>query len=221
MNCCCPPGTVNDLANTFDAPRAKQDARQYRRRGLNGRGRQLISYLLTHTTRPLTVLDVGCGAGGVHHELLRRGVVDEVVGVDAAPAYLAEASDNAAHFGLETQTTYVHADFALQADRFQPADLVIMDRVICCYPDLPALLGAAAVRSRRYLALSFPREKWWLRLPFYLVDVVLKLFGSGYHPYLHRHSDIEAIALAAGLQPVHQTVSGIWQIMVFGRPEGK
>lgn len=219
MNCsCCPPGNINDLDKTFNAARANADARDYLQNGLGKRGRKLINYLLTAANQPFTVLDIGCGAGAVHHELLRQGAAAQVVGVDASSAFLAAARENAARLGLAQNTNYHHADFALQADAFEPADVVLMDRVICCYPHLKQLLGAAAAHTGRYLALTFPLDRWWVRLPIRLFDAALTLFGSGYHPYIHRHTDILAIAASAGLHPIHHDRHTVWQIMVFARP---
>jgi SAM-dependent methyltransferase len=218
MNCsCCPPGNINDLDKTFNKARATADARDYLQNGLGKRGRKLIQYLLSVGERPFTVLDIGCGAGAVHQELLRQGAAGQVVGVDASSAFLAAAGKNAAQLRLAEATSYQQADFALQADGFEAADVVVMDRVICCYPHLSQLLRAAAEHARRYLALSFPLDRWWVRLPVWLVDRFLTLFGSGYHPYVHRHEEIVAIAAAAGLRPVHRDRSGVWQIMVFAR----
>lgn len=218
MNCsCCPPENINDLENTFNAKRAEADAQRYLKKGLDTRGRKLIAHLITHYSEPFSVLDIGCGAGGVHHELLRRGVAAQVVGVDVSSAYLAEARKNAAQLNLIEAVTYQRADFAQTPEPFAPADVVIMDRVICCYPYLQQLLGAAAVRAERFLALSFPVEAWWVRAPFFLADLLLRLFRSGYHPYLHPHAEIVATAQASGLEPVYHGRSGIWQIMVFAR----
>ena len=218
MHCpCCPPENVNDLDHTFKANHARRDAGRYLKKGLDKRGRKLIAYLVEHCAEPVAVLDIGCGAGGVHHELLRRGVAGRVVGVEASSAYLEAAQANATHLGLGEQVVYRQADFAQAAEMFDPADVVIMDRVICCYPYLSQLLGTAARQARRYLALSFPIDAWWLRLGFRFVDILLTLFRSKYHPYLHAQADITAIAQAAGLQPVHLDRSGFWQIMIFAR----
>lgn len=219
MNCCCcAPGEINNLDNFFDPKIAQDDAQRYLKKGLDKRGQKLIAYLLAHASQPLSVLDIGCGAGGVHHELLRRGAARTVVGVDASAAYLAAAKANAAILNLTEAVTYVHRDFAQSAGEFAPADAVIMDRSVCCYPHLGPLLGAAAQRAQRYLALSFPVEAWWLRWPFYIVDAGLTLFRSKYHPYLHPHTQIIAIAQAAGLSLVHRNRDRWWQIMVFARP---
>lgn len=219
MNCCCcPPGGINNLDKFFDPKIAQDDAQRYLKKGLDRRGQKLIARLLTSANRPLHVLDIGCGAGGVHHELLRRGVAGTVVGVDASSAYLAAAKANAASLHLSNAVIYVHQDFAQSPGEFAPADVVIMDRVICCYPHLSPLLSAAAQRAQRYLALSFPVEAWWLRWPFYLLDAGLTFFRSKYHPYLHPQAQVISIAQSAGLSLVHRDRSWWWQIMVFARP---
>lgn len=219
MHCsCCGPENINDLDNTFGAERARKDAKRYLKKGLDGRAKKLIAHLLGKPDNgSYTVLDIGCGAGGLHHELLRQGVARHVTGVDAASAFLEAAKTNANALNLSDAVTYHHRDFAQQHDDIDPADIVTLDRVICCYPHLEQLLGAAAQRASHYLVLSFPVESWWLRLAFRLVDGLLTLFGSGYHPYVHPHAEVVEIARQAGLQPVHRDRSNIWQIMVFER----
>ena len=44
-----------------------------------------------------------------------------------------------------------------------PADAVVMHRVVCCYPDYEALVGAASERAQRYLVMSFPRPRPLIR----------------------------------------------------------
>jgi magnesium-protoporphyrin O-methyltransferase len=220
MNCPgCSARDVNDLNNTFDAPQARKDARRYLKKGLDKRTRKLIGYLLSHCSEPVNVLDIGCGAGGAHQELLRRGVAERAVGVDASSAYLAAARDNATRLNLSDMVTYEHQDFAQAADSFAPADVVLMDRVICCYPYLSQLLGAAAQHSQRYLSLSFPRDEWWTRLPYRVFAFFQSLFRSKYRFYLHPHAQIIAVAEAAGLRPIHTDRTGIWQIMLFARTQ--
>lgn len=221
LNCpCCPPEDVNDLDNTFGAELANKDAKKYLKKGLSKRGRKLIAHL-AQLTEPVSVLDIGCGAGAVHHELLRQGIAESVVGVDASSAYLNAAGENAKALGLTERASYFRRDFAQFADEFEAADVVIMDRVVCCYPHLEQLLGQAAQRTGRFLAISLPLDGWWIRPIFAGIDWVLTLFKSKYHPYLHPHLEVLAIANAAGLAPVHVDRSGIWRIFVFGRREIK
>ena len=50
-------------------------------------------------------------------------------------------------------------DFAEAALEVAAADIVILNRVVCCYPDMPKLVGAAADHTREVLVLSFPKER--------------------------------------------------------------
>ncbi len=220
MNCgCCGQQNVNDLDNMFGVKRANGDAKRYLKKGLDKRGQKLIAYLLDHRQeRPFSVLYIGCGAGGLHHEMLRQGVAGQVAGVDAASAFLAAAQANAVQLNLSEAVTYTQRDFAQLPDDFEPADVVTMDRVICCYPYLQQLLGAAAQRANRYLVLSFPLDDWWIRIVYRVLNGLISLFRrDGFHSYVHPHTQVLEIAQAAGLQPVHHDRSGIWQIMVFAR----
>src|SRR5215510_13726819 len=107
MTCpCCSPRNINDLDNTFDAANARKDARRYLKKGLDKRTRKLIAYLLAHCREPVGVLDIGCGAGGAHQELLRQGIADRAVGVDASSAYLAAAKTNVAQLNLSDRVVY-------------------------------------------------------------------------------------------------------------------
>ena len=219
MSCpgCLP--NINDLDTTFDATHARQEAEHYLKKGLDKRTRKLIAYLLTHCHEPISVLDVGCGAGGAHLELLRQGVAERAIGVDVASAYLAEARANAAQLNLSDRVTYEQQDFAQAAASFAPADVVLMDRVICCYPHLAPLLGAAAQHTQQYLCLSFPHDEWWTRLPYRVFDFFQTLFRCKYRFYLHPQAQVVALAQTAGLQPVHTDRTPFWQIMVFVRPQ--
>lgn len=216
MNCCA-AGDINDLNRTFDARAAQKDARSYRRGTLDHRARRLIAHIAGEASGGLTVLDIGCGAGSVHQELLRRGLAVRATGVDAAAAYVDAAAGNARHFGLGDRTSYAHADFALAADRFAPADLVILDRAICCYPDLPGLLGPAARHADKLLALTMPPDRWWAKAAYAVLAGFLRLRGSGYMPYLHSEQDVRAVAATAGLEQANSGRSGFWRILVYRR----
>ena len=214
---CCEPSDLGDLEGVFDSGRAKTEADAYLRAGLDARGARLIAYLLQNSDGPLRLLDIGSGAGGVHYELLRRGLAASAVAVDASSAYIAAARSVGARLGLDSRVHYVHGDFTAAADTISPADAVILDRVICCYPNLNDLLGASAAKAERFLALSYPREKWWVRLAFNLYNLSLRLKRINFRTYLHRHSDVHSIAIKKGLEPVHTDTQGLWQITVFKR----
>lgn len=216
---CCGQPDSGDYEGMFDAEWAGREADAYIRNGLETRAERLIAYLEENNDGPIRVLDIGSGAGGVHHELLRRGLAASVVAVEASSAYIKAAQEIGARLGQESQVQYFHGDFTSAAAVVEPADAVILDRVICCYPHLKQLLGASAAKAERFLALSYPREKWWVRLAFGLFNLYLKIKRKDFRTFVHPHKDVHSIAEEDGLEPVHASTEGLWQITVFERVE--
>ena len=214
---CCEAPEISGIENVFDSARAKTEADAYLGKGPDARAARLIAYLLQNADGPLRILDIGSGAGSIHYELLRRGLAASAVAVDASSAYIAAARSVGEHLGLDSRVHYVHDDFTAAATNVSSADAVFLDRVICCYPNLDDLLGAAAAKAERFLALSYPREKWWVRIAFHLYNLSLRLKRIRFRTYLHPHTDVHSIAAKKGLEPVHADTQGLWQITVFQR----
>ena len=214
---CCQPPESGDYEGMFDTEWANREADSYIGHGLEARAERLIAFLVENCAGPLRVLDVGSGAGGVHHELLRRGLAASVVAVEASSAYISAARMISERLGQDNKVQYLHGDFATAADGIDSADAVILDRVICCYPHLNQLLGASASKAERYLALSYPREKWWVRIAFGLFNVYLKLKRKDFRTFVHPHAEVHSIAVRDGFEQVHADTEGFWQITVFER----
>jgi ubiquinone/menaquinone biosynthesis C-methylase UbiE len=127
----------------FDTARAEQELAQYRRRGPRGTARRLLHLLRKGGVRPETLLDIGAGVGVVHHELLADGVAT-AVHVEASSAYLQAARSESVRRGQAERVEFVHGDFVALAPGIASADLVTLDRVICCYDALEPLLAESA-----------------------------------------------------------------------------
>lgn len=214
---CCVGHNINDLENTFNQKRAESEARAYLEKGADKRIQKLLAYFDGQSTKPFTVLDIGSGVGGAHFELLKNGLADHVVGVDASSSYIESAKQTADSLHFVDRVRYIQGDFAQSPDSIPPADIVILDRVICCYPHLEQLLAPAAERSKRYLALSYPREAWWLKAFYKIMNSIRRLRKSEFFTYIHPHADVYRIALQNGLLPVYASRSGEWQITIFER----
>ena len=92
-----------------------------------------------------------------------------------------------------------------------------MHRVVCSYPDPELLVGAAARHARRLLALSLPRNTWWLRLGVNAANVWFRMRG-GIQSYVHPPAEVVGIAEEAGFSTVLDECSTrIWRIAVFER----
>jgi magnesium-protoporphyrin O-methyltransferase len=163
-----------------------------------------------------TILEVGGGIGGMQIELLRAGAA-RALDVDIAEGYVAAARELAQSLGYGDVTEQRVADFAHEADTVAVADVVIMNRVICCYPDMPALVRPAAQHARRVLALIFPRETWWMKLGVGVMNFGLWLVRNDFRSFVHPHDAIIHTASSEGLQPVLNWFSGPWRLMLFER----
>jgi hypothetical protein len=163
------------------------------------------------------VLDIGGGVGALQHALLEAGA-SGVVGVDASPAYLRTAKEEAERRGHADRVSYRYGDFVEMAETVDPADMVTLDRVICCYPDVEALVGRSAERARRLYGLVHPREAWWTRLGLAVLNLGLRLARRPFRAYVHPVETVDAVAQEKGLSlRTRESVGPIWQIAVYDR----
>ncbi len=162
------------------------------------------------------MLEVGGGIDGLQIELLKHGAA-HATHVEVSAAYLTAAQTLAGQLGFANRMTFRRADFACDANSAPAADIVVLHRVICCYPDMPRLVSAAAQHARRVLALSFPRDVWCVRLYIEVQARWMQMKGSHFRNYVHSPEAVFRVAADAGLKPMHQSFSGTWQIVVFER----
>jgi SAM-dependent methyltransferase len=214
MDCCSPGDSAFD--RQFDARHAAGKLRAYRRKGPVGLTRALIDALAAGGLDGQTVLEIGGGVGAIHHELLRSGAA-AAADVDASRAYVSVARQEAERQGHADRARYLVGDFVVLADEVEPADLVALDRVICCYADMAALVGRSAALARRRYGVVYPRDSWLGRVGTAFLNVQLRLARSPFRVYAHRAADVDAILAAQGLvRRLHRTTL-IWQLAVYER----
>jgi magnesium-protoporphyrin O-methyltransferase len=211
MSSCCAPR----YRRVFSKRLARRDARRYRRKGLDETARLIVDGLTDRGVADATVLEVGGGVGAIDIELLKAGAREATV-VELSEEYDEEAGRLLAESQLEGRVARRHGDFVELGDRVAPADVVVMHRVVCCYPDPEALVGEAALHARRLLALSFPRENWWIRAGWSIVDVWFRLVYR-FESYIHAHRRILGAATRAGFRPVHEHSGRLWHVTVLER----
>jgi 2-polyprenyl-3-methyl-5-hydroxy-6-metoxy-1,4-benzoquinol methylase len=200
----------------FDERTAHRELRRYHRRGPATPTRQLLTLIAPLLPSQATLLDVGGGIGTIHHELLDRAAA-RAVQVDASSAYLAVARTEAARRGHADRVELQHADLRAVAPSLQPADVVTLDRVVCCDPDFASLLAIAAGHARTFLAFSYPRPRWIVRLLVAFGNGWMRLRGLAFRAYVHSPPAMAAVLERAGL---HRRVVGgtwIWAVEVFER----
>jgi hypothetical protein len=218
---CCPH--CRDADAFFGQRDAAQRLARYQRRGPEGTTRLLVEALRAAGVADATVLEIGGGVGVVHHELLRAGAA-RAVDIDASAAYLATARTESQRLGHAERAAYVYGDFVALAPTVGPAAIVALDRVVCCYPDMPALVGTAAARAERLLGLVYPRDAWWVRLGMVLLNMGLALQRSAFRIFCHPTAAVDAQIRQAGLTLRQRRTRGMWQVVVYERiaaPSGR
>ena len=83
---------------------------------------------------------------------------------DASAASVAVAREAAEAAGLAERMTFVQGDAVRRADDIGRADVVTLDRVICCYRDVESLVRLSAGRAGRLYGIVLPRDRWMVRL---------------------------------------------------------
>jgi magnesium-protoporphyrin O-methyltransferase len=214
---CCTPGDGTGYDRQFDARHAATKLDAYRRNGPAAMTRLLIDALADGGVAGLTVLDIGGGVGAVHHELLEAGA-EGAVDVDASRAYIAAAMEEAQRQGHGDRVRHLVGDFVRLSDEVEPADLVALDRVICCYPDVQALVVRSAALARRRYGLVYPRDTWLARVGIAIENFGHRLSGSAFRAYVHRTAEVEALLAAQGFVARVRRANLIWQMAVYERP---
>ncbi|HXF81196.1 MAG TPA: methyltransferase domain-containing protein [bacterium] len=215
MPCCC--GQCAGIEAVFGERVARWELARYRRRGARGTTKLLLE-LLRAAGSPAgrTLLDIGGGIGAIQHELAAAGIA-AITSVDASPAYLAVQRAEAERRGYAAQVRYLHGDFTALAPEVEPHDIVTLDRVICCYHDMPALVGASAARTRQLYGAVYPRRTWWTVAGVALINLALRLRGTPFRTFVHPPAEIERILAAAGLRPRAARRTVIWHVAVYTR----
>ncbi len=200
----------------FGPKRARKDARRYQRRGLDPTARHIVELLRRQGVEGRTLLEVGGGVGALQIELLKAGV-SRVVSIELTPTYEDAAGDLLQRAGLQDRVERRLMDFAEAGDDVAAADIVIMNRVICCYPDMPRLATAAAAHTRQTLVLSFPKETWWTRFGLAIGNLVLRAARLQFQVFVHPPARIIATAEECGLETTLNRSGIFWQVAAFRR----
>ena len=211
-DCCSPKG----YRWVFSERSARAEARKYRRRGLDGTSRRIVDFLKARGVDGQTVLEVGGGIGAIQIELLKAGAA-RAVSVELTPTYEDVAAGLLSDAGLTDRVERRVMDFAQASSQVDGADVVIMIRVICCYPDMPRLAGAAADHARQMLVMSYPTGAWWMRVALGLGNFVLWLLRREFHVFVHPPKEIIATATRRGLEPVLDQQGALWTVAAMRR----
>lgn len=177
--------------------------------------KSLVGYLESRGVEGDTVLEVGGGIGAVHVELLKAGAAS-ATNVELSHGYQDAAAELLRREGLEGRVEQRIGDFTEIAEGMV-ADDVIMNRVICCYPDMERLMNAALSASSRFLAVTFPRDRIVFRISVGLEGAFHRMRGVDFRPYIHSPRGVIETARRAGFEVVFDDRDVGWHGVVFER----
>lgn len=193
---------------------AKRVSKRYRKRGLNATATRMVDFLSSHGVEGATVLEIGGGVGEIQLELLRRGAV-RVTNLEISTNYEAEATHLLQQSGMG-QTDRVSRrflDIARSPDDVEPADVVVLHRVVCCYPDHRALLSAAGSHARRLLVFSHPPRNVLTRGVVAAENATWRLKGQDFRGFVHPPDEMVAALAATGLRPTYGHHGMSWHVV--------
>lgn len=212
MNCCNPRG-----CDGFFTPRlALRAAKRYREKGLDKTAKRMVAFLEQHGIAGATVLEIGGGVGELQIELLKRGAA-RTLNLELSPAYDEEAASLLAEAGVEERAERRLHDLAADPDGVEPADVVVLHRVVCCYPDYERLLGAAAEHARRLLVFSYPPRNPVSRLIIAAENLLFRLRGIEFRSFVHPPRRMFTVVEQRGLRRGYAHHPLVWQIAGFER----
>jgi tRNA G37 N-methylase Trm5 len=164
----------------------------------------------------LTLLEVGGGIGAIQIELLKAGLA-RAVSVELTPSYEESAAELLREAGLQDRVERKVMDFVDAAAEVEAADIVVMNRVVCCYPDLPRLESAAADHARQLLVMSFPKERWWTKVMVWMANVGMAMTRREFRIFLHPVAQMAAIGESHGLKRSIARTGVFWEIAMMQR----
>ncbi len=211
MSCCCPHSQSAGRLFSFFAARYRK---RFEKKGFEPPQEKLFEGIKQAGFQDNSILEIGCGVGYFHQTLLANGA-SSAVGVELAANMIAEAKDRAKKINMAEQTAYLQGDFIQLADDIKLADLTLLDKVICCYPDADSLVHKSLEKTNRVYAVIYPRDRWLTKIGVSIGAALMWLMRSDFRPYVHDPLKIEQWANEAGFDKVHENTTTVWLVQVY------
>jgi hypothetical protein len=212
MDCC----KTSGVESLFDESVVANELRRYRRKGPDRTTRLLIQALENVGVHGRSLIDIGAGVGAITHALLAAGVRQAVVVDASAPSLDAARQVGEANATLD-RMKFVRGDYVDLASSLGPADIVTLDRVICCYDDVASLVDQSAASAVHYYGLVSPRDAWWVRLGARALNLFQRIRRHPFRFFAHPMQEVEGRILANGLKPRYRNGRGFWQVALYCR----
>jgi 2-polyprenyl-3-methyl-5-hydroxy-6-metoxy-1,4-benzoquinol methylase len=190
---------------------AAHQARRYRRRGLDATERRIVDFLASVGIEGATILEIGGGAGQIQLELLRRGAAS-ATNLELVDTYDTQAAQLAETAGMSDRMHRRIVDIAANPGDVKPADVVVLHRVVCCYPDYDRLLAAAADHAKALLVFSYPPRNSISRALVAAQNTFFKLSGKSFRTFAHPPERMQDVLHHRGLVTTYSHRGRMWHV---------
>ena len=207
-DCCDRTGYQTVFSDRF----ARRVARMYCRRGLDRTQRRLVTFLTERGIEHASVLEIGGGVGEIQIELLSRGA-RKATNLEISRNYEPEAAALLERFGMVDRVQRRFVDIATSPNAVEPADVVVLHRVVCCYPDYERLLSAAAGHAKRLLVYSHPPRNSLIRMIISCENLLHRLRGSDFRAFVHPPAAMIKTAEAQGMSVSYRHRGVSWHVV--------
>lgn len=209
MDSCCDPA---DYQSVFTDRFARRLAKRYGKRGLSAPAESIVGFLTDLGVTGASVLEIGGGVGEIQVELLRRGA-SSVTNLEISANYEEQAAALLEQSGMTGRVDRRMLDIARSPEQVEPADVVVLHRVVCCYPDYQRLLAAAASHARRVLVFSHPSDSWISRSVIAAENLLRRIRGIPFRAYVHSPAAMVAVAEDQGVTATYRHHTRGWQVV--------
>lgn len=212
MPCC----QCQGIETWFNEKYVAKQLKRYHKKGPDKTTDILIDALKEKNVEGMSLLDIGGGFGAIQHELLDAGL-SQAESVEASTSYLAAAKEETKRRGLENRIRFYHGDFVRLAENIQPADIVTLDRVICCYDDMTSQVTLSTEKALKLYALVYPRDTRWTRSVVKIQNYILRLKHSPFRIFVHSANKVETLVRRKGFEQSFYHTTFFWQIAIYTR----
>jgi hypothetical protein len=207
-----------DIDEHFDQKYVAKELQLYRNGGPEKTTQVLIDALIAEGVSDMTHLDIGGGVGAIQHELLRAGV-SSCISVDASSAYIEAAKEEAQRQGHAKSIIHQYGNFVDLAADIPQCDIVTLDRVICCYPDVEDLVEKSSALAGKLYGVVYPLNNRKVRFLGVLENLIYRFHRSSFRYFVHPTDVVEDIVRRNEFERCFYREIGKWQIVVFGRSQ--
>ena len=171
-----------------------------------------MSFLTERGITGASVLEIGGGVGEIQIELLRRGAT-RATNLEISTKYEREAAELLERSGMRDRVDRRFLDIAQAPDEVESADVVVLHRVVCCYPDYEWLLAAAGSKAGRLLVFSHPPRNLATRTVLWSDNAWRRLKGDTFRTFAHPPAAMMAVLGEAGLHSTYGWRGFGWRVV--------